>query len=231
MAEVVYILCAATSILCAVLLFRSYRASRAKLLFWSSLCFVGLALNNVLLILDLYVVSTDLFYLRTLVALGRDGDAHLRADLELAMKEFLWGLLAMASAVASLLFLRYGKVTRDRMFLYFSAAFLAMTLNWIGLAMIEPNTEASLSGVRAATHRVRADPHRHHRQESARVARRLSSKVTLSRADEAARAAGSTPPPHARPAPMTSGFTTTRCSCQRARAARHERQRLHRSLL
>ena len=70
MAEVVYILCAATSILCAVLLFRSYRTSRTKLLFWSSLCFVGLAVNNVMLILDLYVVSTDLFYARTLVAVG-----------------------------------------------------------------------------------------------------------------------------------------------------------------
>jgi hypothetical protein len=57
------------------------------------------------------------------------------------MKEFLWGLLAMASAVASLLFLRYGRLTRDRLFLYFSAAFLAMTLNWTGLAIIEPNTE------------------------------------------------------------------------------------------
>ena len=57
------------------------------------------------------------------------------------MKEFLWGLLAMSSAVASLLFLRYARVTRDRIFLYFSAAFLAMTLNWTGLAMIEPNTE------------------------------------------------------------------------------------------
>jgi hypothetical protein len=57
------------------------------------------------------------------------------------MKEFLWGMLAMASAVASLLFLRYGKVTRDRLFLYFSAAFLAMTFNWIGLAVIAPDTE------------------------------------------------------------------------------------------
>jgi len=68
MAEVVYILCTATSILCAVLLFRSYRASRTRLLFWSSLCFMGLAVNNVMLILDLYVVSMDLFYARTLVA-------------------------------------------------------------------------------------------------------------------------------------------------------------------
>jgi len=57
------------------------------------------------------------------------------------MKQFLWGLLAMASAVASLLFLRYGKVTRERLFLYFSAAFLAMTLNWLGLAIIEPDNE------------------------------------------------------------------------------------------
>jgi hypothetical protein len=57
------------------------------------------------------------------------------------MKEFLWGLLAMSSAVASLLFLRYGKVTRERLFLYFAAAFLAMTLNWAGLAAIDPNNE------------------------------------------------------------------------------------------
>jgi hypothetical protein len=33
MAELVYALCAATSILCALLLFRGYRASRTKLLF------------------------------------------------------------------------------------------------------------------------------------------------------------------------------------------------------
>jgi Family of unknown function (DUF5985) len=57
------------------------------------------------------------------------------------VKEFLWGLLTMASAVASLLFLRYGKVTRERLFLFFSAAFLAMTFNWLGLALIEPDTE------------------------------------------------------------------------------------------
>ena len=57
------------------------------------------------------------------------------------MKQFLWGALSMASAVASLLFLRYGRVARDRLFLYFAAAFLAMTLNWLGLAIIDANTE------------------------------------------------------------------------------------------
>jgi hypothetical protein len=69
MAEVVYILCAATSVLCAVLLFRSYRSSRARLLFWASLCFIGLAVNNLLLVVDLYVMpSVDLFFPRTIAA-------------------------------------------------------------------------------------------------------------------------------------------------------------------
>jgi hypothetical protein len=69
MAEAVYLLCAATSVLCAVLLYRAYRTSRTRLLFWSSLCFSGLALNNVLLFVDLVVVPTvDLSLLRTSVA-------------------------------------------------------------------------------------------------------------------------------------------------------------------
>jgi len=52
MAEIVYILCAVTSLLCAVLLWRGYRRSHMRLLLWSSLCFVGLTLNNVILFLD-----------------------------------------------------------------------------------------------------------------------------------------------------------------------------------
>ena len=55
-ANIVYILCAATSSLCAGLLFRGYRRSGARLLFWSALCFIGLALNNVTLIVDVRVV-------------------------------------------------------------------------------------------------------------------------------------------------------------------------------
>ena len=55
MAEAVYILCAATSAACAVLLLRAYARSRARFLLWSGLCFVFLAANNVLLYLDLAV--------------------------------------------------------------------------------------------------------------------------------------------------------------------------------
>jgi hypothetical protein len=70
MAEIVYILCAVTSITCAVLLFRGYLVGRSRLLFWSSLCFVGLAVNNVVLVIDLLVIpETDLSLLRTCTSL------------------------------------------------------------------------------------------------------------------------------------------------------------------
>ncbi|MGH4015213.1 MAG: DUF5985 family protein [Pseudonocardiaceae bacterium] len=72
MAEAIYILCALTSVGCAVLLFRGYRASRMRLLFWSSLCFGGLALNNVMLFADAVIVpEIDLFGAwRSVVALA-----------------------------------------------------------------------------------------------------------------------------------------------------------------
>ena len=52
MAAAIYSLCALTSITCFVLLWRSWRASGARLLFWSALCFAALSVNNVLLVLD-----------------------------------------------------------------------------------------------------------------------------------------------------------------------------------
>ena len=52
MAAVVYSLCALTSLACFVLLLRSWLTSRARVLFWSALCFAGLTLNNFLLVLD-----------------------------------------------------------------------------------------------------------------------------------------------------------------------------------
>lgn len=56
MAETVYFLCALTSLACAFLLARGYRATRTRLLLWCSLGFAGLAVNNVLLFVDLVVV-------------------------------------------------------------------------------------------------------------------------------------------------------------------------------
>jgi hypothetical protein len=69
MAEPIYLLCALTSIACAVLLFRSWRIGGERLLLWSAVCFVAIAVNNCILFLDLVVFpSTDLVLLRHLSA-------------------------------------------------------------------------------------------------------------------------------------------------------------------
>jgi hypothetical protein len=70
MPELVYGLCALTSLFCAAMLVRSYRARRTRLLLWSSLCFVGLAINNIVLVVDFLLGSAaDLSLLRTSIAL------------------------------------------------------------------------------------------------------------------------------------------------------------------
>ena len=66
----VFLLCALTSTACAVLLLRAWRRARQRLLLWSGLCFAGLALNNVLLVIDTrFTPATDLSAVRTLPAL------------------------------------------------------------------------------------------------------------------------------------------------------------------
>lgn len=69
MAIVVYILCALTSIACAVMLLRGFSQNRVRLLLWSGLCFTGLALNNILLIADTQIFpESDLSILRSIPA-------------------------------------------------------------------------------------------------------------------------------------------------------------------
>ena len=66
-AEGIYLLCAATSLLAAGLLLRRYRARRTPLLFWSSAAFLGLSINNVLLYVDLGLLTgVDLALPRTI---------------------------------------------------------------------------------------------------------------------------------------------------------------------
>jgi hypothetical protein len=82
LALAVYVLCALTSLACAVLLLRGYRRSRQRLLLWSGLCFAGLALNNALLVIDVGVVpERDLSLVRTLPAL---------AGIALLLWGFIW---------------------------------------------------------------------------------------------------------------------------------------------
>ena len=72
MADIIYVLCTLTSIVCAVLLLRGYKQSHSRLLFWCGLCFVGLALNNLLLLIDMKTPSNvvDLSHIRTLPAVA-----------------------------------------------------------------------------------------------------------------------------------------------------------------
>lgn len=70
MKELIYTLCALTSLTCAWLLLRSYFRNMHKVLLWSGLCFVGLSVNNVLLVLDKIVFpSIDLSTWRLVMAL------------------------------------------------------------------------------------------------------------------------------------------------------------------
>jgi hypothetical protein len=70
MVKVIYALCTLTSVTCAWLLLRSFLSNKYRLLFWSGLCFIGLSLNNFLVLLDRIVVpSVDLLTWRLVTAL------------------------------------------------------------------------------------------------------------------------------------------------------------------
>lgn len=69
MIAVVHVLCALTSVLCAILLVRAFVRTRARLLLWSALCFTGMAVQNVLLLVDKATPTIDLSLTRTLPAL------------------------------------------------------------------------------------------------------------------------------------------------------------------
>lgn len=74
MAKAVFLLCALTSVTCAVLLYRAFRGSRSRLLLWSALCFVGLAINNAMLVLDrILLPGVDLSLWRQIPALAGIG--------------------------------------------------------------------------------------------------------------------------------------------------------------
>ena len=79
---IVYLLCFVTSSACAYLLGRSYSKTRAllfqgylrtstRLLLWSAICFLFLAINNLLLVVDLVFlpIDVDLRFARLITAL------------------------------------------------------------------------------------------------------------------------------------------------------------------
>jgi len=69
-----YILTCLTMLLCAVLLLRAYFVVRRRLLLWSALCFVCLAINNLLVVVDmLFLPDVDLSLPRQVAAISGVG--------------------------------------------------------------------------------------------------------------------------------------------------------------
>jgi Family of unknown function (DUF5985) len=65
MAEIVYLLCALTSLACTALLARAWWRTRSRLLMWSSLCFLLFTANNIVLFADRVIVpDVDLALVR-----------------------------------------------------------------------------------------------------------------------------------------------------------------------
>lgn len=63
MAAAVYILGALTSLAAALLLLRGFFRGRQRLLLWSGICFLGLALSNLMVFIDLVLFPNVDFYL------------------------------------------------------------------------------------------------------------------------------------------------------------------------
>ena len=80
-AEVVYLLCATTSLVVAAMLLRQYRKVRTRLVLWSFICFTGLVVNNVLVYVDLVMFT------------GVDLSAYRSGAGAAAMASMLYGLV------------------------------------------------------------------------------------------------------------------------------------------
>jgi hypothetical protein len=69
MSAALYILTIVTTLVCSVLLLRAYLRVRNRLLLWSGLCFVGLTIENLLVLADMILFpGIDLFTYRLAAA-------------------------------------------------------------------------------------------------------------------------------------------------------------------
>lgn len=80
-AEAIYLLCGLTSLVAAFMLRRHYRQRRTRLLLWSVIAFAGLAVNNVMVYVDLVMLT------------GVDLSVYRTAAGSLAMLALVYGLV------------------------------------------------------------------------------------------------------------------------------------------
>lgn len=79
--EAIYLLCAATSLVTAGVLLRTYVTRRTPLLLWSCVGFAGLAVNNVLVYVDLVLFKTTMDLSTPRAVAGAAGMLALLAGL------------------------------------------------------------------------------------------------------------------------------------------------------
>ena len=59
MAVLIYVLCSITALICAVMLLLGSRRTGSRMLFWSGLCFAGLAFTNLVVVVDALELFQD----------------------------------------------------------------------------------------------------------------------------------------------------------------------------
>ena len=77
---VVFLLCFATCVVCLALLALGYMRTRNRLLLWTAVCFVFLAINSGLVVLDVLFLEIDLRIHRQIATLA-------------ALSILLWGFI------------------------------------------------------------------------------------------------------------------------------------------
>lgn len=81
---IIYALCLISSAICAWLLMRSFARTGTRLLLWSAVCFLLLAGNNLLVVIDLLLIpSVDLSIMRHLCTF---------AAISILLFGFIWEL-------------------------------------------------------------------------------------------------------------------------------------------
>ena len=67
------------------------------------------------------------------------------------MTHFVSGALVMGYAIAAMFFFRYWRQTRDRLFVFFGAAFFSLAVQRLILAMLaDPDAAIAVYGIRLA---------------------------------------------------------------------------------
>jgi hypothetical protein len=144
-APFVYVLCLVASAACALLLVRQYHNHRTPLLLWSAACFVLLALNNFLVVIDIILFPTiDFGLYRTVTALGAVGTllyGFIWGLIDVPMTIFLSGMTTMGFVSVGLFFFRFWWRTKDGSFLSCSVAFWLFALSQGLVTLLQPGRE------------------------------------------------------------------------------------------